>query len=265
MRALDANIPFLFYFLALVGFSAGYMANRDILRKSGAVLLWAGFLAQLVLLAARWVEAGRAPMSNMYESLLVMASGLVLCWILIGRSESFKGLGGWVAAGACFIIALANLKDPSVRPLMPALRSNWLFYHVSVTMLGYGAFLLSTVAALALLAKARKDPSYEKGAGRAMSEFLFRANSLGFLLLTGGIILGSVWANEAWGSYWSWDPKETWSLITWFFYAVLIHLWRTKGWRGRRFAWATVAGFAFVMFTYYGVNYLLSGLHSYAG
>ena len=263
MKALDANLPFLLYFLALAAYLLAYLLKKPKISKVGQALLIAGLVTQLALLGLRWVKAGRAPMSNMYESLLVMASGLVICWL--GLARRLPSMGGWVAAGACFIIALANLVDPSVRPLMPALRSNWLFYHVSVTMLGYGAFLLATVGGLALIFKARKDPAYVKAEGRSLGEFLYRANSLGFLLLTGGIILGSVWANEAWGTYWSWDPKETWSLITWFYYAVLIHLWRTRGWRGNRFAWATVGGFAFVMFTYYGVNYLLSGLHSYAG
>jgi cytochrome c-type biogenesis protein CcsB len=92
-----------------------------------------------------------------------------------------------------------------------------------------------------------------------------RAMGLGYVLLTAGIVLGAVWANEAWGSYWSWDPKETWSLITWMVYTAAIHLRRTHRWQGRRMAWLSVAGFAFVLFTYFGVNYLMSSMHSYAG
>ncbi|MBI2915679.1 MAG: cytochrome c biogenesis protein CcsA, partial [Elusimicrobia bacterium] len=93
---------------------------------------------------------------------------------------------------------------------------------------------------------------------------LERSVVLGFLFLTIGILLGSVWAKTAWGSYWSWDPKETWSLITWFFYAVALHLRKTRNWRNEKFAWLAAAGFAFVLFTYFGVNYLVTGLHSYA-
>ena len=84
------------------------------------------------------------------------------------------------------------------------------------------------------------------------------------MLLTAGVLLGAVWANQAWGSYWSWDPKETWSLITWFIYAVALHLWRSRGWRGKLFAWINIAGFLCVLITYFGVNYLMSGLHAYA-
>jgi cytochrome c-type biogenesis protein CcsB len=103
----------------------------------------------------------------------------------------------------------------------------------------------------------------KENSAAALDAFNYRAVTLGFLLLAGGIILGSVWANQAWGSYWSWDPKETWSLVTWLVYAVTLHLWRARGWRGTRFAWLTLVGLAFVIFTYFGVNYLLSGMHSY--
>ena len=101
-------------------------------------------------------------------------------------------------------------------------------------------------------------------AGEGVESFTYRAAALGFLLLTAGIFLGAVWANEAWGSYWSWDPKETWSLITWFVYAIALHLRRSWDWRGQRFSWFSLLGFAFMIFTYVGVNYLVKGLHSYA-
>jgi len=129
-------------------------------------------------------------------------------------------------------------------------------------MLAYAALALSFLAGTAFLAVYDRRAGDEKAA--ALDRFNERAMGLGYLLLTAGIILGAVWANEAWGSYWSWDPKETWSLITWMVYTAAIHLRRTHGWKGRRMAWFSVAGFAFVLFTYFGVNYLMSSLHSYA-
>ena len=152
---------------------------------------------------------------------------------------------------------------------MPALKSNWLIAHVITCFFGYAAFGIAFGLSLMYLIKRR-----ESGTGRNMfvrlipgtpvlDELTYQMILIGFLLLTLGIITGSVWAHSAWGSYWSWDPKETWSLITWLVYAALLHSRLIRGWRGKRIAVLSIVGFCCILFTYFGVNYL-AGLHSYA-
>jgi cytochrome c-type biogenesis protein CcsB len=156
-----------------------------------------------------------------------------------------------------------------IEPLVPALQSNWLTYHVLTCFLGYAAFAVSFGSSIAFLIKNRKgnQPSvHEPGVLPTidlLDEVIYKANAVGFMLLGVGIITGAVWANYAWGSYWSWDPKETWSLITWFIYAIFLHARLTRGWRGNKTAILSIIGFCAVIFTFLGVNYVLSGLHSY--
>jgi cytochrome c-type biogenesis protein CcsB len=182
-------------------------------------------------------------------------------------------MGAFVLPIASLAMAYASLA-PNVRdeiePLIPALQSNWLTYHVMTCFLGYAAFAVSFGASVAYLIK-NKDapPTTEEDSGslpalEMLDELIYKANAVGFLLLGIGIITGAVWANYAWGSYWSWDPKETWSLITWFIYAAFLHARLTRGWRGRKTAILSIIGFCGVLFTFFGVNYVLSGLHSYA-
>jgi cytochrome c-type biogenesis protein CcsB len=165
-----------------------------------------------------------------------------------------------------------NIQD-EIEPLIPALQSNWLTYHVITCFLGYSGFAVSFGASIMYLAKFKKNaekPSMQQVSEglfpslEALDEIIYKTIAIGFLLLGVGIITGAVWANYAWGSYWSWDPKETWSLITWLVYAAFIHARLTRGWRGRKAAVLSIIGFACVIFTFLGVNYLLSGLHSYA-
>lgn len=231
-------------------------------RLAGLVtgFLAAGALAQLVYLKLRWLEAGRPPLSNMYESMIVMVWAMVLVYLVVQRRFQIPALGLATAMLAVGLMAFASSFGREIKPLMPALRSNWLIVHVLTCMVSYGAFLIGCVAGIGFLAtKARRASLAE-----AFETIMAKSISFGFLFLSLGIITGAVWANQAWGTYWQWDPKETWSLITWFVYAVFLHCRYMRGWRGSRAAWISILGFASVIFTYYGVNYLLSGLHSYA-
>jgi cytochrome c-type biogenesis protein CcsB len=169
-----------------------------------------------------------------------------------------------VAPFAFLAMAYASFgTETHIQPLIPALQSNWLIAHVVTCFLGYAAFAVSCGGAVVFLgSKKRAELIPDQD---TLDEVIYRTVLLGFLLLTAGIATGAVWAEQAWGAYWSWDPKETWSLITWFLYAVIIHARMMRGWRGRRVAWLSIIGFAAVLFTYFGVNYLLAGLHSYAG
>jgi cytochrome c-type biogenesis protein CcsB len=171
---------------------------------------------------------------------------------------------------AAVLIILASLFPKEILPVAPVLNSFWLPIHVTLAFIGDAMFALAFAAGVMYLIQERQIKSkkigpfyYRLPALKVLDDLSYRCLTLGFPLLTLGIITGSVWAESAWGSYWSWDAKETWSLITWFLYAALLHGRLTVGWRGRRAAIFAIVGFAVLVFTFLGVNLLLSGLHSY--
>lgn len=216
----------------------------------------------------RWIESyqmgiGRAPLSNLYESLVFFAWAIVL-GLLIVRSRFGADLVVVMGLPVAFIVMASTfLVDSSIRPLIPALQSNWLVVHVVTCFLGYAGFTASFIAALLLLLVRRWPYAAEHlPEARVLDEIVYRSVVVGFSLLSVGIITGAAWAEHAWGSYWSWDPKETWSLITWMVYAAFLHARLARGWSGGRMALLSILGFACVLFTYFGVNYL-PGLHSY--
>ena len=223
----------------------------------------------------RWVEShqmgiGYAPLSNMYESLVFFAWSIAVVYLWLEYAYKNLFLGAFAMPFAAIAMGLAEMKNPAITPLVPALQSNWLIAHVITCFIGYAAFAVSSgFGVLYLLKNSGKEKKKEGAflaqlpAMKTLDDIIHKMLLFGFLWLTVGIITGAVWANSAWGTYWSWDPKETWSIITWFIYAAALHFRFTKGWGGARIAWFSIIGFASVMFTYYGVNYLLSGLHSY--
>ena len=205
----------------------------------------------------------QAPLSNFYESLVFFSWCVAALSLFFLRryAEGFLGVVGGLLAS--LVLAYASLGvDSSIKPLMPALKSNWLLIHVITCFFGYAAFGLAFGAAILYLvqgfAMRSQAPSLP-----LLDRLIYRAAVIGFIFLTLGILTGAVWAETAWGRYWSWDPKETASLITWFIYAALLHARLVQGWQGRPIAWLAVVGFAAVLFTYLGVSFLLPGLHSY--
>lgn len=269
MSALTVNFSFAVYIASLLFYGAGYVTKKKPLLWAGLGFIAGAYVAQTIYLGWRWTHGSYAPMSNMYESLTLLVwlvSTLYFVFLARVRAGDARfpllGLGFWVALLSLVLLGIASLNDRSIQSLMPALQSNWLLFHVVTVMTAYASFTLCFLTAGVYLVCMRNKPDSEKPA--VFEGFLERTTILGFLFLTVGIILGAVWANSAWGSYWSWDPKETWSLITWFFYATALHLRKQQGWRNEKFAWLSLGGFALVMFTYFGVNYLISGLHSYA-
>jgi len=172
---------------------------------------------------------------------------------------------------AFLAIALTSIipgVESKITPLVPALQSNWLTIHVTTCFFGYASFAVSFGISILYLIREKKDVQKSVQAtwlpsASTLDEINYKSIVIGFPMLTLGIITGAAWANYAWGSYWSWDPKETWSLITWFIYAASLHARFTRGWRGKKAAVLSIGGFAAVLFTYFGVNYLISGLHSY--
>jgi cytochrome c-type biogenesis protein CcsB len=206
----------------------------------------------------------------LYESLVFFSWTAGVIYIFLEIKYKNALIGAFVTPIAFLSMAYASMSpniSDRIQPLVPALKSNWLIAHVATCFFGYAAFAVAFGISIMYLVKARNP---EKPTGiighipklGVLDELTQRMVLFGFLFLTVGIITGSVWANSAWGSYWSWDPKETWSLITWFIYATLLHARLMRGWEGKQIAFLSILGFAAVLFTYFGVN-LLPGLHSY--
>jgi len=244
----------------------------------GRLATWTVFLAVIgntVGIVMRWVESyrlgiGHAPLSNLYESLVFFAWTIAVVYLVIEKKYENRIIGAFTMPLAFLAMAYASMSpniSDRIQPLLPALKSNWLIAHVMACFIGYAAFAIAFGISWMYLFKQR-DAGGKSGLlahfplPRILDELNHQLVMLGFLFLTTGIITGAVWANSAWGRYWGWDPKETWSLITWFVYATLLHARLMRGWHGKRIAFLSMVGFASVIFTYFGVN-LLPGLHSY--
>jgi len=227
-------------------------------------------------LILRTLGAGRLPLSNGFEFLVAFAWGIVLFYLWLQYRYRLKAVGLFLLPVVWALLAYAAVEIPetqkAITPLMPALKSNWLSVHVSTAILSYGALAVSFALAVMYLIKERISRNqntssvlYRNLPGEdILEESCYRFITVGFFLLSMVIISGAIWAEQAWGSYWSWDPKETWSLITWLIYGACLHVRQTYGWRGRRSSIIAIIGFAAVLFTFFGVNYWLVGLHSYA-
>jgi cytochrome c-type biogenesis protein CcsB len=215
---------------------------------------------------------GRIPVTNLYESLVFFAWSVNLFYLVVERKYRNRTFGAFVMPIAFFTMVFAVYNDSSIQPLVPALQSYWLHAHVITCFVGYAAFAVSAGVALMYLLKARQEEAkISEGvvallpACKMLDDLVYRAIIWGFPFLTAGIITGAAWANYAWGTYWSWDPKETWSLIVWLVYAAFLHARVTRGWHGRRAAILSLVGFLATIMCYLGVNLVLSGLHSYGG
>ncbi len=238
----------------------------------------AAFVIQTAGIALRWVESyemgiGHAPLTNMYESVVFFSWTIIALYLAMEWIFKTRMLGPFAVPFAFLAMAYASFSgdiSKSISPLVPALQSNWLIAHVITCFVGYAAFAVAAALGIMYLLKSRTQHPVEPMQVTErlpplefIDDLIHKTMIFGFIWLTAGIITGAIWANSAWGTYWSWDPKETWSLITWFLYAITLHARYTRGWNGKRMAYLALFGFISVLFTYYGVNFLLSGLHSY--
>ncbi len=245
-----------FYTAAAVCYFIGY--RKDLFLKIAFWFSVAGFIANLLALISRISLSGRLPLANGYEFLLSFACITVLMYIIYEIKSDKKNAGGVVMLmNALLIVTIFLLMSQQIgksMPLMPALKSPWLTVHVITATAAYSAFTLAAGLAIIQLRNevSTKDTS------------IYKIIAMGFAMLSLSIVLGAIWAEQVWGSYWTWDPKETWALVTWIIYAIYLHLHRQKGWRGNNARILVIAGFVLVLFTFFGVNYLLPGLHSYA-
>jgi len=263
------------YLLASVAYISYAILRANSLGKLASLFTYLGFLIQTLAIAWRTATSyrlgmGHPPFSNLYESMVFFSWCIALIYILFEWRAKQKIFGAFVIPFALLTSAYAAILDSEIEPLIPALKSNWLLIHVSVSFLAYGAFALSCGISITYLIKIWHEKTGENQglggilpASQLLDEYSYKAIAAGFPLLTLGILTGAIWAHYAWGSYWSWDPKETWSLIVWLIYAGFLHARNVGGWRGKRTAIISIIGFAGVIFLYLGVNLLLSGLHSY--
>jgi len=217
------------------------------------------------------IGIGQPPFTNLYSSMVFFSWAVVLIYLIFEKKYGYKAVGTFIMPIAFLILAATSLMSNKIEPLVPALQSNWLLIHVVTCFFGYAAFAVAFGFSIMYLVKHYYETiDQQKGlvsflpSSHILDDLEYKAVAVGFPFLTLGIITGAAWAHYAWGSYWSWDPKETWSLITWFVYAAFLHARFTAGWRGKRTAILSILGFLFVLMTYFGVSFLLGGLHSYA-
>jgi cytochrome c-type biogenesis protein CcsB len=262
-------ISFLFYVIYTV-------TKRPSVGRAAFLTIIIGFFIHLSGILIRWWESylmgyGYIPLANMYESLVFFSLAIVLVYLIVDIRYHQRAIGIIAAPLAAIAIAVTSLLPgvtSDIRFLVPALQSNWLAIHVITCILGYAAFTISFGISIAYLIQPKKGWSTRHTRGwlppaRTLDEINYKAITIGFPMLTFGIITGAVWAHYAWGSYWSWDPKETGSLITWLIYAAFLHARYTLAWQGKKTALLSVVGFCAIIFTYFGMNFFLPGLHSY--
>lgn len=265
------------YFASFVFYLFSMMSGKEFWGKTASLTALAGFLGQTAGLIMRWKTSytlgfGHVPLSNFYESLIFFAWSIVLLYLMIKWRLKNRTIGVFVLPIAFLLMAYASISKANngIEPLIPALQSNWLTSHVLTCFMGYAAFTVAFALGIMFYLKMIFPPDVGKNflfvrllpAESMLDELMYHSVTMGFLFLTLGIITGSIWAYHAWGAYWSWDPKETWSFITWLIYAMMLHARQIRGWQGRNMAFLVTIGFGSVLFTYLGVNFLHS-LHNY--
>ena len=300
-NSLD-NLVFLGLFIGVLGYWVNIaFPSFKIGSKIGFYSVLSSNIFITIILTWRLIESGYFPLSNLYESLLFFTWGITFIALLLEYLTSLNLLGAIITPLSMFIVGFATLSLPDgmqkAAPLVPALKSNWLMMHVSIMMFSYSTLIIGSLLSIVFLILTRGRQVNLKGSSvgniniqdtgmsqiselqsqdsydgvlkkklnllESLDNLSYRIIGLGFPLLTIGIIAGAVWANEAWGSYWSWDPKETWALITWLVFAAYLHTRITKSWQGKGPAVLASLGFIVVWICYLGVNFLGKGLHSY--
>lgn len=271
------DITTLLFGVASVNYVVALYGKRETIARIGTWVCIAAAVVSTVAIGSRWAESyrmgiGRIPVTNLYESLVFFAWSVNLFYLLVEWKYKNWTFGAFVMPIAFGTMLFAFTNESSIEPLVPALQSYWLHAHVITCFVGYAAFAVSAGVATMYLMKAKREKRKVTGgvvalfpSTKILDDLVYKSIMWGFPFLTAGIITGAAWANYAWGTYWSWDPKETWSLIVWLVYAAFLHARVTRGWHGRRAAILSIVGFLATIFCYLGVNLVLSGLHSYGG
>lgn len=238
----------------------------------GMSLTWLAFVLLTIGLVLRGVWAGRVPWGNMYEFSLAMAVGILGVFLVVSLRRDVRWLGLFVSIITLLMLGLAvTVLYSEAAQLVPALKSYWLVIHVSAAVICAGAFTVAAGTAGLSLLRSRAERRGRLGWTERLPEadrlrtMTYRIVAFSFPLWTFAVVAGAIWAENAWGRYWGWDPKETWAFITWVVYAAYLHARSTAGWRGDRASWIAIAGWVAFLINYFGVNLFVNSLHSYAG
>jgi cytochrome c-type biogenesis protein CcsB len=253
----------------------GLLARSPFGGSVGSKLCWAAVVLGFTGMMVRWYESylvgadvGHIPVSNLYEVFILFSMITALFYLYYEQRYATRQLGPFVllviSAAVGFLLWYTVARDAAeIQPLVPALQSWWMKIHVPANFIGYGTFALAAMVGSAYLLKSHGILADRLPALEVLDDVMYKAISVGFAFFTVATILGALWAAEAWGGYWSWDPKETWALIVWLNYAAWLHLRLMNGLRGRVAAWWALVGLLVTTFAFLGVNMFLSGLHSY--
>ena len=260
----------LVYFLATLLYLLQPIVREPILFKVSTLALYAGLLVNLTAMIRRSIQtyemgAFHPPWSNLFEALTFWSFAVGCIYLYIERKYSFKLLGTLVLPIVLGLSAFAHFyANKEIVPLVPALRSYWLYFHVITAFAGYAGFTVAFGSASLYLIKDKMPNNSLIPSKDTLDEITYKSVAIVFPIWTASIILGAAWANEAWGGYWSWDPKEVWSLIVWLFFGAYLHARQMLGWKGKRSAWMVVFGFITVLICFFAINLFFPGLHSYA-
>ena len=269
------------FVLATLTYIAYLPSQSEFVGKSATALTWSAIAMGFIGLMVRWRETylahpdwGHIPVSNLYEVFILFCLITALFYLFYEKRYATRSLGAFVmlvvTAAVGFLLWYTFTRQAQeIQPLVPALQSYWMKIHVPANFIGYGSFSLSAMVGMAYLLRSRSEAAggglmtRVLPAAEVLDDLMYKSIAVGFAFFTIATILGAMWAAEAWGGYWSWDPKETWALIVWLNYAGWLHARVSKGWRGRPLAWWSLIGLLVVTFAFLGVNMFLSGLHSY--
>lgn len=246
--------------------------------RVAVVLMVLGFVIHLAAVIMRAIAANRVPWSNMYEFSTTGALLIVAVYLVMLAIKDLRFVGVLISGLVTLMLVAATIAYPMpVSPLQPALQSYWLVIHVSIAVAAMGIFAITFAMAILQLIQDRREKRILEGgpsgwaflkivpSAQTLENFSYRINSVGFVFWTFTLAAGAIWARDAWGRYWGWDPKEVWTFVIWVVYAAYLHARATRGWTGRRSAWLSIVGFLCILFNYFVVNTLFDGLHSYSG
>ena len=264
------QVAIVIYLIAAAGYIAYIIKPEQ--KWTATASLWLtslGFLFHIAYFLFRWTESGRIPITSFFEAANFLGMGIVLVFLVMEFRYKIAALGSFMLPLVIVLMIPTFLLEGDIKVLNPVLKSGWLGVHTSLAVLGDAAFAFAFIISIMYLIQERQLKAKHLGAIfhrlpslDIMDTIGYKALTLGWPLFTLGMITGSIWANSAWGTYWSWDPKETWSLITWVIYLVLLHL-RTIGWRGKKMAFLSIVGFAFVLISFFVVSRVNIGKHTF--
>ncbi len=256
---------------ACMAYIVFFIHQQEKVRSLARMILLGSGVLQTLYIVSRYFLAGHTPITSQHEAVVFFSWAVTWAYLSFRWRYTVKNFGTFVSILLLIQLVIAAMVSRQINPLAPALQSWWLPVHAGVSLVAYGFLALAFCGGVMYLIQNWELKSKRLGyffnrlpSLDALDQLNSHCLTVGFGLLTLGIITGSVWARQAWGTYWHWDPKETWSLITWFVYAAQIHLRLTVGWRGKQAAIMTIVGFLCVLFTLWGVTFLLGGVHAYA-